>query len=50
MFIVFKDLINKNSSNNSFFSGVKFWSGFISFLFVAPAVLSTAKMFLKPKS
>jgi hypothetical protein len=42
--------MSKNSSKNSFFSGVKTMSGFVYFLLVLPAVLSTDKMFLKPKS
>ena len=50
IFIFLRDLINKNSSKNSFFYGVKVWSGFIYFLFVFPAVLKTDKIFRKPKS
>lgn len=50
MFISLKDLISKNYSKNYFFSGVEMFSGFVSFLFVLPAVLKTDKIFLKPKS
>lgn len=50
MFISLKDLMSKNSSKNYFFSGVEMFSGFVSFLFVLPAVLKTDKIFLKPKS
>ena len=50
MFISLRDLMSKNYSKNYFFSGVEILSGFVSFLFVLPAVLKTDKMFLRPKS